>query len=266
MLGNKIELNGCRLRDISPSDLNFLCRLFQVDDVNLYYVRRNDHQDTRVFLDYMISQQSAHRAIEEVIERQDGLPMGIITAEVYRTSQGEVAWNIGYAMLPEYRGNGYMTTALNALVYNLKQFQINTAILDISDDNTDSIRVASACGFCCNRQMSFIDSEHPEIGVRNHYKKTLHETNMREVYFQKGFIAYQQGNYQLSVDSFTEALKHPFTVGSPLSDAQIYSNLGFAHSSLNNYRIAYDYLNKAAQMGLMNASMQKEMIWLSSRI
>lgn len=54
----------------------------------------------------------------------------------------------------------------------------------------------------------------------------------------------------------------PQTEGTQLTDAQIYSNLGMAHSSIGEYRQAYAYLQKAVGLGLLNASIQKELIWL----
>jgi hypothetical protein len=35
-----------------------------------------------------------------------------------------------------------------------------------------------------------------------------------------------------------------------------------AHSSIGEYRQAYAYLQKAVGLGLLNASIQKELIWL----
>ena len=46
--------------------------------------------------------------------------------------------------------------------------------------------------------------------------------------------------------------------------AQIYSNLGMAHSSIGDYRQAYTYLQKAVGLGLFNASIQKELAWLKA--
>lgn len=59
-----------------------------------------------------------------------------------------------------------------------------------------------------------------------------------------------------------EALKIPQTEGSQLTDAQIYSNLGMAYSSIGEYQKAYSYLRKAISLGLINASIQKELAWL----
>lgn len=57
-------------------------------------------------------------------------------------------------------------------------------------------------------------------------------------------------------------MEFPQADGSRLTDAQIYSNLGMAHSSIGEYRQAYAYLQKAVSLGLRNASILKELIWL----
>ena len=48
----------------------------------------------------------------------------------------------------------------------------------------------------------------------------------------------------------------------PYTDAQIYSNMGMALSSMRLYKDAFYALKKAQSLGLNNPSIEKELNWL----
>lgn len=62
------------------------------------------------------------------------------------------------------------------------------------------------------------------------------------------------------------ALNEPYILGTPFTDAQIYSNLGMALSSMRCYNEAFQYLKKAQRLGLNNPSIEQELLWLKNNI
>ena len=73
-------------------------------------------------------------------------------------------------------------------------------------------------------------------------------------------------NVQLGVEAFKKALNEPYTPGTPFTDAQIYSNMGMALSSLRRYSEALHALKKAQSLGLNNPSIEKELLWLRNNV
>ena len=80
--------------------------------------------------------------------------------------------------------------------------------------------------------------------------------------FRKAVDAYQAKNYQEAIRLYNEAVEKPYKEGSPFTDAQIYSNLGMAFSSIKEYKKAYKYLTVAWNMGCQNPSVSRELAWL----
>ena len=72
--------------------------------------------------------------------------------------------------------------------------------------------------------------------------------------------------YADAVEAFKNALNEPYTPGTPFTDAQIYSNMGMALSSLRRYSEAFHALKKAQSLGLNNPSIEKELLWLRNNV
>ena len=133
-------------------------------------------------------------------------------------------------------------------------------MLDISTDNEVSEKVAQKCGFTCYSRQGFMDWEHPEVGLRKRWFKQL--AGERTTYFNQAVQFYRQKSYAEAVQKFQQALNEPYQPGTPYTDAQIYSNMGMALSSMRFYREAYNALKKAQSLGLNNPSITKELMWL----
>lgn len=82
------------------------------------------------------------------------------------------------------------------------------------------------------------------------------------MYFNQAVHYYRQKNYIGAINAFQQALNEPYQPGTPYTDAQIYSNMGMALSSVGQYREAFNALKKAQQLGLNNPSIEKELLWL----
>lgn len=266
MHGRIVSIENGFLQDISIKDVDFIKSLFDEPDIDFFYVRQPYHREAFVFTQFMVDSQERGRGLNDIIYNEQGEPVGLISAELVPSDSERVRWNIGYAVLPKYRHQGYASNALNAYIYNLQEFSINTAYLDISVDNKASEGVAKKCGFALRDHAGFMDPEHPEVGLRRHWYKSIHLQDDRIPYFQRANAAYRNKDYRSAIRIYEEALLVPVAVGSQLTDAQIFSNLGMAYSSLGDYYQAFIYLRKAVQLGLTNPSIQKELTWLKDNV
>ena len=134
-------------------------------------------------------------------------------------------------------------------------------MLDISEENTESEGVARKCGFVKpENQTGYIDFNHMELGLRYHWFKQ--PQGQRTMYFGQAVQCYHQKDYLGAITAFQQALREPYQPGTPYTDAQIYSNLGMALSSVGHYPDAFKALKKAQSLGLNNASIDRELRWL----
>lgn len=62
---------------------------------------------------------------------------------------------------------------------------------DISVDNKASEKVAKKCGFELRDRAGFMDPEHPEVGLRRHWYKSIHLQDDRIPFFQRANVAYR---------------------------------------------------------------------------
>ena len=262
MHGQIISLPNGFLRDITLEDVSFINNLFNEPDVDFFYVRQSYHRTAIAFTSFLVSSLEGGRGLADIIIDEERQSVGLITAEIVPDNTESIRWNIGYAVCSKYRHKGYASNSLTEYMRALSDFSISTACLDISIDNKASEYVAKKCGFEIRDRCGFLDEEHPEIGLRRHWYKSVHNKDGRIPYFQRSGIAYRNKDYQTAIRFYMEALKISQTEGSQLTDAQIYANLGMAYSSIGEYQKAYLYLQKAVSFGLINASVQKELAWL----
>ena len=262
MHGQIISLPNGFLRDITSEDVSFINQLFNEPDIDFYYVRQSYHRDASVFTSFLVTSIEHGRGLADIIINEQREPVGLITAEIVPDNSERIKWNVGYAVSRNYRRKGYASNSLVGYIRALSEYSINSVCLDISVDNGASEAVAKKCGFELRDRCGFFDQEHPEVGLRRYWYKSIHSQDARIPCFQRASIAYRNKDYQTAIRLYNEALEIPQTEGSQLTDAQIYSNLGMAHSSIGEYRQAYAYLQKAVGLGLLNASIQKELIWL----
>ena len=267
MHGKVISFGVGFLRDVNSQDSVFIEQLFSEPDVDFYYVRQPYHRNSKVFTQFMVQSLQRGNGFYDIICTSDYESIGLISAELMRESiSGEIQWNVGYAVLSDFRNLGYASSALMAYTNSFKEFSIKTAYLDISVDNPKSESVAKKCGYELRDRNGFLDPLHPEVGLRKHWYKSIHLQDARIPFFQKANIAYKNKDYISAITIYLKALDAPYLNGSPLTDAQIYSNIGMAYSSLGEYDKAFFNLKKAKEMGLRNESIERELLWLKNKI
>ncbi len=108
------------------------------------------------------------------------------------------------------------------------------------------------------------DPQHMELGILFHWEIMLHSG--RDRYFSMACSAFQAKDYQAAERLFQKALEQPYEPGSPNTDALCYSNMGIACSSYRNYHKAFQCLKKAQSLGLTNASIERELLWLKNNV
>lgn len=261
---NMIDCGNCSLHPAQPSNVWVVEELFRHTDVRKFYVLRDDHAaNIRSFCQYIIAANIQKAAMNFIIYDNYGHEVGLISAEPMMNHNTNLPmWNVGYAVLPEYRRNGYASSAVNGLTnYLLQNYSFPHVMLDISMDNKASERVAEKCGFeVPYPRAGYLDEQHPEVGMRFRWLKQL--AGQRTMYFNQAVHFYRQKNYMMAISNFRSALNEPYQPGTPYTDAQIYSNMGMALSSLHQYREAFNALKKAQSLGLNNPSIEKELLWL----
>lgn len=270
-MSNTVSLSKCNLRPIqyNDADRRFIRNLFANEDVKKFYVLTDTHsRNLDVFVLYMIQCQEQNRGFEYIIENKFGEDVGLITGEVRINQQtGEIECNVGYAISPKHRHEGFASEALNGLTdMILNHTNIHRVVLDISEKNVLSQEVAKNCGFAIEspngRNYGFFDVNHPELGSRFKWVKIAQET--RRVVFQDAVVAYKQKNWPLAVSLFQKALECKAEPGFP--DSLCYSNMGMAYSSNRQYYKAFECLKKAQSLGLYNASIARELQWLKDNL
>ncbi|MCR4853324.1 MAG: GNAT family N-acetyltransferase [Prevotella sp.] len=257
------QSSNLRYSLIQESDLPFIKKLFGYSEVTKFYILRDDHAlDIASFLDYLISAYHNHTSINYIISLNNNTPIGIIGGEIQRDLDGEVAWNVSFAILPQYWNCGYASEALKSFTNEIKHYSIAKAFLDISELNTASEKVAQKAGYKRSNQAVHMDPNHMELDVLFHWYMMLH--SQREVFFSMGISAFRQKDYKGAENYFIKALEAEYE-GGPNTDALCYSNMGMACSSYGNYDKAFKYLQKAKSLGLSNPSIEQELNWLKSR-
>ncbi len=261
---DNINCGICLLRPAGSNNVWIVEELFKSPDVRKYYVLRDDHAaNIRLFCQYIIAANIQKAAMNFIIYDSLDQEVGLISAEpMMNRSTNLPMWNVGYAILPSERRKGYASAALNGLSsYLLQNYSFPHVMLDISMDNKESERVAQKCGFSVpTPRAGYLDEEHPEVGMRFRWFKQL--AGQRTMHFNQAVHCYRQKNYAGAVQAFRNALAEPYQQGTPYTDAQIYSNMGMALSSLRQYREAFNALKKAQSLGLNNPSIEKELLWL----
>lgn len=261
---NIIDYGICSLHPAQPSNVWVVEELFRYPDVKKFYVLRDDHAaNIMSFCQYIISANIQQTAMNFIIYDNYGHEVGLISAEPMMNRNTNLPmWNVGYAILPSERRKGFASAALTGLSnYLLQNYSFPQVMLDISMDNKASERVAEKCGFKVPYpRAGYIDEQHPEVGMRFRWFKQL--AGQRTMYFNQAVHYYRQKNYIGAINAFQQALNEPYQPGTPYTDAQIYSNMGMALSSVGQYREAFNALKKAQQLGLNNPSIEKELLWL----
>lgn len=249
------------------NDYQFIDQLFSVADIRKYYVLRADHAaNLYAFTEYIVNAMQQGSGLNYIICNQYGEKVGLISAELIN-SNGQVMWNVGYAVHPSYRRQGFASRSLQGLTnYLQKVFSIQLISLDICESNKESEGVAQKCGFrkpTGGPNVGYFDFEHMDLGMRFKWYK---QPSGRIAVFNQGMQCARSKDYITAIQYYKKALEEPYEEGTPHTDAQIYSNMGMCYSSIRQYQTAFECLTRAKRLGLTNASIEKELLWLKNNV
>lgn len=153
----QLETKRLRLRDLLESDLEAMHKLRSNPDVTRYidYIESKSINDTREWISGTIQHNSLvpRRSYNLVIDRSiDRAIIGWIgLGQSSDQTKGDM--NFGYALLPEYWGQGYVTEAL-------------TAIIDFAFDELGVVRIFGEChikNFASARIMEKVGLRHQGV-------------------------------------------------------------------------------------------------------
>lgn len=250
------EKDELSLRRFQSNDLAFIEELFDDADVERFYILLPEHQLNKVaYLQYLQGTKGVYRAV--ILQQK---PIGIVCAEAGEVD-GEDAWNVSYAILPQYRGHHYAAKAVLLMKDELKQYNAPNLYLAISQFNEYSENVAHQLRLNHSRA-AFCDPNHMELGLNLKWIMPIHENVKRLQLCRK---AYELGNRKRFIESirlYEQALGEYCPPECPFTDAQIYCNIGMSYSWIEEYEEAYDYLLKAYKLGLRNPPLMQELAWL----
>ncbi len=106
--GERIELVP-----FTPVNMDFMCKV--ETDVNLWYYEESVITDEQLVRKKFTDRIEREGVYDFVVRRiSDGAFLGVVYTWVY---QGErKIWEIGYALLPEFQGNGYCLESVHLLI------------------------------------------------------------------------------------------------------------------------------------------------------
>jgi len=167
----RLQVDEISIRRVDEKDLQFLKRLFDIDDISQYYViTLEQRDDLRKFIEY-----TKTGGLFYIKENSRGESMGLFSCEFNMKSIEGDAY-IGYAILPEYRRHGYTEKILRKFIQISTTCHINNIVLDINDSNDPSQRMAIKCGFKkTDREGIFIDERIKEASPSHLWNLNLNQ-------------------------------------------------------------------------------------------
>lgn len=159
------------LRDITASDFDCMHRLRTHPEVTRYmdYIQSESEQDTRDWVqgtmhhNALVPRQSFNLTIVRQAENAILGWIGLGYAE--DTTYGEL--DFGYALLPEYWGQGYATEALRAILsLGFERFPVQAIAGECDAANLASARVMEKAGMSLvhadDEDRAYVIASHPE--------------------------------------------------------------------------------------------------------
>lgn len=154
------------LRHLSPEDAAFILRLLNepsfIKNIGDKNVRTLEEAQAYTVNSYIASYEKHGFGLYLIELRESGEAIGI--CGLVRRDALEHA-DIGYALLPEFAGQGYAIEAARGTVeYANKSLNFNRLLAIVNSDNSSSIRLLKKLNFKFERLAKILNSE-PEVEV-----------------------------------------------------------------------------------------------------
>lgn len=154
----KVTTDRLIIRPFIESDLEDSHRLFTLNDamkfLGLAPAFTDISQSKNRLTKWMVD------GLHHAIALPDGKFIGYITIDPDSDENREDTRELGFALLPEYRGNGYMKEAVGAVLSHLKQENIQYVWACCFEGNDNSENLIKNCGFTLiNNGTFYVESE-----------------------------------------------------------------------------------------------------------
>ena len=145
----KLETERLLLTEFFKSDAEELFKI-RSDERVQKYLDRDLHktvEESELMIDGMINTYNSKEGINWIIRKKDSLNV-IGYIGYWRMIRNNVRAEIGYAMKPEYWGNGYMQEALSKVIkFGFNEFCLHSIEANVNPDNANSIKLLEKFGF-----------------------------------------------------------------------------------------------------------------------
>jgi ribosomal-protein-alanine N-acetyltransferase len=145
----KLETKRLFLMEFVKSDSEELFKM-RSDDRVLKFLDRDPHKsvtESELMIEGMIKTYNSKEGINWII-RNKGTINVIGYIGYWRMRKEDLRAEIGYAMKPEYWGNGYMQEALTKVVeFGFNEFCLHSIEANVSPGNVGSIKLLEKLGF-----------------------------------------------------------------------------------------------------------------------
>lgn len=145
----KLDTERLLLAEFEKSDAEELF-MMRSDERVLKYLDRDPHKsvaESELMIEGMIKTYNNKEGINWMMRNKDTLNV-IGYIGYWRMRKEDVRAEIGYAMKPEYWGNGYMQEALSKVIdFGFNQFCLHSIEANVNPANASSIKLLEKFGF-----------------------------------------------------------------------------------------------------------------------
>lgn len=144
-----LETERLQLREFVKGDAEELFKI-RSDERVMKYLDRDTHKsvaESELMIEQMIEIYNNKSGINWIISKKDSLSV-IGYIGYWRLIRENLRAEVGYAMKPEYWGNGYMQEALNKVIeFGFKEFCLHSIEGNVNPNNLGSIKLLEKFGF-----------------------------------------------------------------------------------------------------------------------
>ncbi|HPE12812.1 MAG: GNAT family N-acetyltransferase [Gemmatimonadetes bacterium] len=160
-MGTVLETSRLRLRELVPSDIDFVADMLTHPDVNVYYERQFTRADAQQWLDRQLERyrRDGH-GLWLAVERTTAEPVGQVGLAL-QDVEGTRCPELGWLLARPYWGRGYATEAGRAVRGAASsRWGYASVIALVRPENEPSRRVAERVGLLPAREVEFHGFKH----------------------------------------------------------------------------------------------------------
>lgn len=156
-----LETARLRLRELTPTDLDFIAAMMADVEVTRFYGRRFSRADATVWLNQQLERYRVDgHGLWLVLDREAGTPLGQVGL-MLQDVEGEELPEVGWLLHRPFWGSGYATEAAAATRdAAFDRWHYKAVVSLIRPENTRSQKVAQRIGMASGRVVQFQGFDH----------------------------------------------------------------------------------------------------------